>query len=130
MREIKFRAWDKKNKKIVYEDTYVCDMTITFGGQVFCHDSYYEIHDYDFDLMQYIGLKDKKGKEIYEGDIVRDIKMMKVNRELSIHEIVFVGGSFCMRCLSDTIPIFAYDGLVLENMEIIGNIYENSELTR
>jgi len=81
-------------------------------------------------LMQYTGLKDRKGKDIYEGDIVKDVKMGKIKKELAIHEIVFVGGSFCMRCAVETIPIFAYDGNSLDNMDIIGNIYENSELLK
>jgi predicted HAD superfamily phosphohydrolase len=81
-------------------------------------------------LMQYTGLKDRKDRDIYEGDIVKDVKMIKIRKELAIHEIIFCGGSFCMRCATDTIPFFAHDGNVLENMEIVGNVYENPELMR
>ena len=66
MREIKFRAWDKKEKEMVevcqinWHDPY--GITISHNGS--WHN---DIADYE--LMQYTGLKDKNGKEIYEGDI-------------------------------------------------------------
>jgi uncharacterized phage protein (TIGR01671 family) len=125
MREIKFRAWDKKKNMMVYENTYICDMTITFGGQVFCHDSYYEIHDYDFDLMQYTGLKDKNGKEIYEGDILRF-------EDSTLIQVVFVDCSARFAGVPlDTKKYgsaeWTIDG---KRYEIVSNIYENPELIK
>ena len=62
MKEKKFRLWDKKNKRIIYEDVSVC---INLDGEVSEHH-----HDYRFELMQWSGLQDSKGVDIYEGDVV------------------------------------------------------------
>src|SRR5699024_795685 len=67
MREIKFRAWDTEKNKMVKVDTI--DF---YNGNVNDVDFYnQEIHfGYSTVLMQYTGLKDKNGTEIYEGDVV------------------------------------------------------------
>lgn len=63
MREIKFRAWDKENKTMLYDYFRVCPDGIVVDSN---NQSLYG----EVELMQYTGLKDKNGKEIYDGDIV------------------------------------------------------------
>lgn len=109
MREIKFRAWDIVNKKMIqWESSFFGDVVWGMTG-----DKYVE--------MQFTGLKDKNGKEIYEGDIV---KLEQWNP--SIAEVVFDRGGFCFRFKKD--DTYYPDGKYLEEGEVIGNIYENPEL--
>jgi uncharacterized phage protein (TIGR01671 family) len=79
-------------------------------------------------LMQYTGLQDRKGKDIYEGDILKDFRMFQINKKVAIHRVDYIGGSFCLMSRDQVIPIFAYDGNVLKNCEIIGNVCENPKL--
>ena len=66
MRELKFRAWYKPEKKMIYNIQNEFEERIELGMDCF---SDYLKND-DFIVEQYTGIKDKNGKEIYEGDIV------------------------------------------------------------
>lgn len=112
MQEIKFRAWDIENERMYNVEG------ITFSGRgtvILQYGPVIKKHLEDVRLLQYTGLRDKNGKEIYEGDIVKTSK--------GFLPVIFSNGSF--RTDEDTI----WAGLVgAQSVEIIGNIYENPEL--
>lgn len=111
MREIKFRAWDDDQKQMLYgEDFY---------SLVVCFDKgfNYLLNKSKFKVMQYTGLYDKNGKEIYEGDIV------KVEFPGLFYGVVeYDPPEWRMRRKSG--GLWSFD----ERPEVIGNIYENPEL--
>ncbi len=117
-REIKFRAWDKNSKSMFYKGKKPYAKTI---GEML---DWFE----DEDLMQYIGLKDKKrtkefpeGQEIYEGDIVKDA-------EGEIRTVIWHNASFYFRYQEKKGREDAY--IHTSTVEVIGNIYENKELLK
>jgi len=76
----------------------------------------------DAEVMQYTGLKDKNGKEIYEGDIVKYIDMR--------YDSAFGGNKVCVQSVewNDDGACFFPMLYYCSDIEVIGNIYENSEL--
>ena len=122
MREIKFRAWDTY-KKIWIEykihEGIVFFLDKSTGVWVGKYDKRYK----EFDLMQYTGLKDMKGKEIYEGDILFESFGEKY------YKVVFENGSFRAEFEGD-FEEHSFDliDVVAQGCEVVGNIYENPEL--
>ena len=121
MREIKFRAWDIHNKKWTLP-LVACSGRTTLV-EPFNHRKDTEGNLIEIKLMQYTGLRDKNGKEIYEGDVVKSPLYGQ-----TIGKIVFKGGCFVFWWGSDVASRTAAGGFV-EQGEIIGNIYENPELS-
>ena len=128
MREIKFRAWDKETSNMIDFKSDDIDLFTLCIGDKGWYISFYNHEDdemfYDnpmkrFILMQYTGLKDKNGKEIYEGDIVKySIFWTSVVKFEGIDDPE----------MGDTIGM-GYN-TKYEYGEIIGNIYENKELLK
>ena len=125
MREIKFRAWDKANKvmgrvsEIEWRDIFF-SITVTFKGKRYDASGGLK----HFELMQYTGLKDKNGKEIYEGDIFgRDCDCGECDN-FEPEQVVFEEGAFILE--ESSIPL----GEDNETGKVIGNIHENPELIK
>ena len=70
MREIKFRVYDKDSKNMYNQDDFILTFD-TVGEDIYLSKNDEVIPLYSYELMQYTGLKDKNGKEIYDGDIVK-----------------------------------------------------------
>ena len=118
MREIKFRAWDKHTKTMDYYQPAIFDMLMQKKN---CKSK-----TNDFILMQFTGLKDKNGKEIYEGDIVTALdEMIKGELKGSVRYYEKVGW-FAIDFWGDKEEHLNFNDLI--NLEVIGNIYENKEL--
>ena len=114
MREIKFRVWNTKEKKmhLPFDN---CSTTYNL--------SYFENTKHVEYPMQYTGLKDKNEVEIYEGDVIK-------TKYTNPQKIIFERGAFMVELIKKPgnksyIPI-----KLLDRYEIIGNIYENPELTK
>ena len=134
MREIKFRAWDKEKGKMFYPDCK--GIEINFDGV--CEGKNWYIRDTRWKadcgvtshltgiLMQFTGLKDKNGKDIYEGDIAKfgsrlgfisEVKWLPKNSGFLIKD---KWGEWQ----------WLYDVVASTSFEIIGNIHENPNLLK
>ncbi len=126
MREIKFRAWDKTRRQMIISTN---NHYISFSGRLFWQfvfDTFDPLDMQDFELMQFTGLKDSKGVDIYEGDIVSyDFMESHSNCEVMWSE---QGVRFGLRDKGDTIIYNVTAEDVAKRAEIIGNIYENPDL--
>lgn len=130
MREIKFRAWDKNRNLMCTSDIaghwktdYLLDleMTVWDTSKGLSFDG---IVEDTFEFMQYTGLKDKNGKEIYEGDIIEWVNWS--NNESKLITIIEYENDYAAFFLGNW-----YERSFPETSEealIIGNIYENPEL--
>ena len=126
MREIKFRAWSSGRKEMTEVES------IHFkGNAVYLISKYLRLvaNLDETELMQFTGLQDKNGVDIYEGDIINSDYRAEGYRANLHGYIVFFRGGFCAR----TVKVKYFDDcpmsdLIIDSTEIIGNIYENPEL--
>ena len=116
MREIKFRAWDKVKKEwILGKEPFNIIGEVTVFDMV---KQYSLGHLNDIEVMQFTGLLDKNGKEIYEGDIIKTIG--------EIGTVIYNAPSFMAIGVEQNIFDIVDDYFI--GCEVIGNVYENKEL--
>ena len=136
MREIKFRAYDKKTKKmrqvinIVFNTGFGIETNdnniklIWVKGKDIIEDKDIQLkRENNFELMQYTGLKDKNGVEIYEDDIVYVISEDENGFILWVEETARYIVQFKEWCAD-------FDNYYGKDLEVIGNMYENKDLLK
>lgn len=141
-REIKFRIYDTDEKEMFYQEDI--DYIDFFTGIVFIREE--DGYDYLIDsrsdgkLMQYTGLKDKNGKEIYEGDILRCKCLKKCKLDSCAEKVIQYKNSiiewwesgcnlgYRLRDSKGKTMMIKPTHLRTMEVEVIGNIYENPEL--
>lgn len=128
MREIKFRAWD--NARQIMHDKYA---NIGAYGELYVS----QFHGSQFDgsalcpdliLMQYTGVTDCNGTDIYEGDI---IEWFDSDSERRLDQIIFYNGAFRMCNMTMTLADYALKqrgSNTHVHLTVIGNIYEDHKL--
>jgi len=127
MREIKFRAWSKAEGAFIAGFNMVNFHSYFNKGvepHIFRYSNEWKLSD--IELMQYTGLKDKNGKEIYEGDIVLQVDEIsgEVDQLAPVVRNSNVNWSWSSFGNIDS----ALDVEYHPSTEIIGNIYENPEM--
>lgn len=131
MREIKFRAFNKAERKMcrVVSIDFTGFITVRFPEFEHESDDYNDqmlIEEFE-PLMQYTGLKDRNGKEIYEGDICETVTYSGKHSG-TIDVVKFSGGAFKLTDIEDALLPIPLDDSDIKSVEVIGNIYEHKHL--
>jgi len=128
MNDVKYRAWDYKEKRMVKvlaidweHQTISYEADINHEGMSGFERCYHQPLE-NFELLQFTGVKDKNGQEIYEGDILK-------NSFGSLYEVKWVSSMTSFMCSPLKV---VYEVRHLDNLdtEVVGNVFENTELLR
>lgn len=121
----KFRTWTEEGKAMYYDVYPFKDDTLLLSYDEIAFD---EVPASDFILMQSTGLKDKSGKEIFEGDVVR----YECCFESYVEEVIYDDKHCNFGTIDKDEKTFSFDALIsdfdVDCFEVVGNKYENLEL--
>ena len=122
-RELKFRVWLHNDKR--WGEVAVLEVFNSSGKLEYLY------QNQDYTIQQYTGLKDKNGKEIYEGDIIETHPFLLYPSIAENYIVIFCDGKFCLsqnKKPEDTLELVHHSDTHI--LEVIGNIFENPELLK
>lgn len=126
-RIIKFRAWDKEGRRMVFVECLYRDGSVVYIQEHYQGEQEPAISEETLMPdgcvpMQFTGLTDKNGKEIYEGDIGR------FGGDNAPYEVIWSGSGFFFRYRDDLAKVLHQVHVLNKQFEVIGNIFSNPEL--
>ena len=124
MRSLKFRAWGGATNEHPAKMVYDIENETGYGGE--CFGDYLD-PSMGWNVMQFTGLHDKNGREVFEGDVLKidgggDIIPVVVSFKYASFGITWPEGNFA--------ELKYYFDMPFCDVEVLGNIYENPELLK